>query len=162
MYIYKRIVYGSLFLLNFNIYGSSFSELEYVFSHESSTTPHHRYGSLLTMSLLNQVGYALDQYRILMTVKKDPFLPFVPSNVTEHVLRFSADESEIVLPLMSSHFSLVIYKGDFKDEICDREVMKLESSKLVYLLQGEEVDPQTLSIRLKVNYESPPLIQSDL
>lgn len=162
MYIYKRIIYSSLFLLSFNIYGSSFSELEYVFSHESSTTSHHRYGGLLTMSLLNQTGHKLDQYRILMMVKKDLFLPFTPSNVIEQVWRISGEESEVVLPLMNLDFSLVVYRGHFDDKICDREVMESDSSNQVYFLQGEEVDPQTRSIRLKVNYESPRLIQSDL
>lgn len=161
MYTYKRIIYSCLLLLNSNIYGASSPELDYVFSHESSTTPHYRYGGLLTMSLFNQTGHTLDQYRILMMVKKDPFLPFVPSNVIEQVWRISGEESEVVLPLMNLDFSLVIYRGDFNDERCDREVMESDSSNQVYLLQGEEVDPQTRSIRLKVNYESPRLIQAD-
>lgn len=114
------------------------------------------------MILLNQTGYNLDQYRIFMMVKKDPFHPFVPSNVVEQVWRISADESEVVLPLMNLEFSLVIYKGDFNDESCDREIMESDSSHQIYLLQGEEVDPQTRSIRLMVNYESPRLTQTDL
>jgi hypothetical protein len=84
-------------------------------------------------------------------MKKDPFQPFIPSNVMEHMWRMSADKTEVVLPLMNLDFSLAIYKGDFRDERCDREVMEATSSKQVYLLDGAELNPQTQLIRLRVN-----------
>jgi hypothetical protein len=152
----------SLFLLSSNICAASIDHTGYVFSHESSTTPHHRYSGMLTMSLLNQTGYSLDQFRIFVVVKKDPFQPFIPSNVIEQIWRLSADESEVVLPIMNLDFSLVIYKGDFSDDLCDRDVIEDNSSQQVYLIHGEEIDPQTQSIRLSVTYEAPRLIHNGL
>jgi hypothetical protein len=145
----------SLFIICSNICAATAHDSGYVFSHETSSTPHERYGGMLTMSLLNQTGYNLDQFRIFVVVKKDPFQPYIPSNVLEYIWRMSADESEVVLPIMNLDFSLMIFWGDFNDEHCDREVIEASNSKQVYFIHGEEVDPQTQWIRLSVNYEFP-------
>jgi hypothetical protein len=152
--LYRNVLYsGIIFLTSFSsVFAADLQgELRRAsgpkFSVEYSFEFHPKLDGFLSISLKNATQNSLNNYRIVAMVKKDIQGFFVPGNITEHVWRFVAEDDEVVLPLRNLGFTLVIYRGDFDGDILGFEAI---DKKMVFMLDGDEIDQSVQSLRLIV------------